>query len=161
MLTINPSALACAALTAAAPVGALDARPNSAILDRGILTQASEIGVTRLDVARAELDIRYADGRVYRDGIPPDRRGSMAALLQTSFWILGGAMTAQNAVCADEGRNGADALNLVSRGCAGGQSALCADARKTLGSALAELNDCLSAASRNGDGAAGSQDEAP
>lgn len=161
MLTIDPRALACAVLIVVAPIGALDARPNSAILDRGILTQASEIGVTRLDVASAELDIRYADGRVYRDGIPPERRGSMAALLQTPFWILGGTMTAQTAVCADEGRNGADALNLVSRGCAGGQSALCADAREMLGSALAALNDCLSAASPGDDGAAESQNEAP
>lgn len=134
--------LVCA--MALVPAHAKDARPNSAILDRGVLTQASELGVLRLDVASAQIDVRYADGRVYRDSIPLNRRGATDALIQTPFWILGGAAPAGKTPCSDESRMVADVLSMLTRTCADGQSALCTNVRETLGSALAECNDCLS-----------------
>lgn len=157
MLTMKSRWFALAALMAAAPAYAKDASANSAILDRGFLTQASADGVLRLDVASAVFEIQYADGHVYRDVIPPNRRGATDALIRTPFWVLGGAMTAEKAICTEEARLAADLLDMVTRACSGGQSAFCTDARETLGSALTEFNGCLSHAFPGGGSSSGGQ----
>jgi len=122
---------------------AKDSRDDTTFLDRGVLTHASSQGVLRLDVATGAFEIRYSDGRIYRDALtlPPMDRN---ALSRVPFMILGGGSVAKTeTVCTSEAGVLAQPANLVTSACANGQSLFCNSARSTLDFAMEAFNDCL------------------
>jgi hypothetical protein len=123
-----------------------DRLPSSAILDRGVLTQATDQGVLRVDLATGTLELSYANGRRLSDRINFVRAGSQNMLANHAFRILGGeagAVKSGTAVCTTEAENVATAATLVSSACAGGQTSFCNSARETLSEAMTAFNDCL------------------
>ncbi len=132
--------------TFSATLVAKDRPSSSAVLDRGLLTQAGPNGVLRLDLSTGFFELTSKSGLVYRDRVDFARPGKANLIVEQPFQVLGDngmAEKSANAVCTTESENVATAATLVTSACAGGQSAFCTSARETLGQALAEFNNCL------------------
>lgn len=122
---------------------AREPRNDSAVLDRGIFTHASSMGVLRLDVATGAFEISYSKGGVYRDVLVPYLATSRNALTRVPFMLLRTPDEKTNAVCTNESENVADAAALVTRLCSGGHSEACRNARETFANTIDQFNECL------------------
>lgn len=122
---------------------ARESRNDSAVLDRGIFTHTSSMGVLRLDVATGAFEISYSKGGVYRDVLVPYLATSRNALIRVPFMLLRTPDEKTNAVCTNETENMADAAGLVSRLCSGGQSEACRNARDTFANTVDLFNECI------------------
>jgi len=138
----------CLFLTALVACGtsighAREPRNDSAVLDRGIFTHASSMGVLRLDVATGAFEISYSKGGVYRDVLVPYLATSRNALTGVPFMLLRSSGEKTDAICTDQAETMADAAEVVTRACSGGQSTFCNSACETLAGAIDAFNECL------------------